>query len=140
MISNTLISRPHEKYLDKGSSRSCSLQRDGREIVARHNYSVRDAYANRGGKLAPIMRTGEVMLSTSHPYISNLSLFCVLSVADRVSFGPSGASLSQLLPQWRFSLRGVAGGSPRLVLEYPECGKACQGPAKQERPRAQIAF
>jgi hypothetical protein len=38
------------------------------------------------------------------------------------------------------AMRDFCSSQPRLVLEYPECGKACQGLAKQEPSSAQMAF
>jgi hypothetical protein len=38
------------------------------------------------------------------------------------------------------AMRDFCSSQPHLVLEYPECGKACQGLAKQELSSAQVAF
>jgi hypothetical protein len=39
-------------------------------------------------------------------------------------------------PQNAEAMRDFCSNQPRLVLENPECGKACQGLAKQEQSRA----
>jgi hypothetical protein len=38
------------------------------------------------------------------------------------------------------AMRDFCSSQPHLVLEYPECGKACQGLAKQEPSSTQVAF
>jgi len=43
-------------------------------------------------------------------------------------------------PQNGEAMRDFCSSQPRLVLEYPECSKACQGLAKQEPSSAQVAF
>jgi hypothetical protein len=162
---------------------SCSLQRDSRQTLARRNSRICHARANGGCMLAQLMRTGDVMMSTSqslplqsapslHPSrrsprlrwakwsalatgLSAVAILLALSSRGEpraIRELPSGSH--QALPASLFkglqavcsqaqspeAMRDFCSSQPRLVLEYPECGKACQGLAKLDPSSAEVAF